>query len=332
MNITLNQASKHIPVLWKHGIVPFLHSSPSLGKSSLSKQLAEQLKLKVIDLRLTELDSTDISGLPYFNDGKAQFMPFDTFPTEHTSIPDGFKGWLLLLDEFNSAHPSVQAACYKLILDKQVGQHKLHPNVAIIACGNLETDNAIVTPMSSALISRFAHFYLKPDVNEWLEWAYKNHINSKITSFIAYRKGMFYTFNPEATKPYACPRTWEMLSNVLKDVEPSLELCSALVGEGVAIDFISYLKVFDKVVRIEDILDNPATVEVPNDMGIRFATACVVCENITKDTAPKLSIYIKRLPSELQYYILKTVKARNSTLISYLDDIISSLVEEIFND
>ena len=48
------------------------------------------------------------------------------------------------MDEFNSALPSVQAACYKLVLDRMVGQHHLHKKCFIVACGNKETDNAIV--------------------------------------------------------------------------------------------------------------------------------------------------------------------------------------------
>lgn len=107
---TLNQVAEVIPTLLQANVVPFLHSSPALGKSSVAKQVAEKLNLKVIDLRLTECDSSDLNGLPFFKDGKAHFMPFDTFPTQDTPIPDGYKGWLLLLDEFNSALPSVQAS------------------------------------------------------------------------------------------------------------------------------------------------------------------------------------------------------------------------------
>ena len=63
-----------------------------------------------------------------------------------------------------------------------VGEYKLHDKVAMIAAGNLEDDNAIVNPMSSALISRFAHFYIELNNDEWLEWAAKNKICLLYTS------------------------------------------------------------------------------------------------------------------------------------------------------
>lgn len=206
MQTTLKQVTLLIPQLWKAGIVPFLHSSPAQGKSSLAKKLAKHYKLKVIDLRLTELDSTDLSGLPYFNNGKAEFMPFNTFPLQDTPIPEGYTGWLIILDEFNSANQAVMAAAYKLVLDRQVGQHKLHDKVAMIACGNLETDNAIVNPMSSALISRFAHFNIDINVDDWLEWASQAGIDYRITSYLSFKKSNLYSFKPDATEPYASPR------------------------------------------------------------------------------------------------------------------------------
>lgn len=69
-----------------------------MGKSSIAKQIAHKYHLQVIDLRLTELDSSDLNGLPYFKDGKSTFLPFDTFPLQNTPIPEGKKGFLLLLN------------------------------------------------------------------------------------------------------------------------------------------------------------------------------------------------------------------------------------------
>lgn len=219
MNITLKQAEKLMYPLLNNKIVPFLHSSPALGKSSLAKTVAAKAKLKVIDLRLTELDASDLNGLPYFNEGKAQYLPFNTFPIQDTEVPDGYNGWLLLLDELNSALPSVQSAAYKLILDRQVGQYKLHDDVYIIACGNLDTDNAITYPLSSALVSRFAHFYIEPNTKEWTDWALDNDIDIRIISFLGFMPSHLYKFNPDSTEPYASPRTWEMLSKALSELE-----------------------------------------------------------------------------------------------------------------
>ena len=97
MNTTLNHAKEMIPHLLGANIVPFMHSSPGIGKSSVGFQISEQYKLKFIDLRLSDRDPSDMNGLPSFKDGKASFLPFDTFPLEDTPIPEGYKGWLIML-------------------------------------------------------------------------------------------------------------------------------------------------------------------------------------------------------------------------------------------
>lgn len=330
MQTTLKQVAPLISQLWKAGIVPFLHSSPAQGKSSLAKQLAEQYKLKVIDLRLTELDSTDLSGLPYFNNGKAEFMPFNTFPLQDTPIPEDYTGWLILLDEFNSANQAVQAAAYKLVLDRQVGQHKLHDKVAMIACGNLETDNAIVNPMSSALISRFAHFDINLNVDDWLEWASKAGIDYRITSYLSYRKDNLYTFKPDATSPYASPRTWEMVSKVIKgNEEPSTLLVSSLIGDGIANEFIQYTKLYLDLPTLQEILDNPTGVKMSDDLSTQWATMSMVTHSITVDNHDKLSVFLRRFSSELQYCALREIKHRNPAVLAKVVDWVKELAHEV---
>ena len=330
MNTTLKQVAPLIPKLWKAGIVPFLHSSPAQGKSSLSKQLAEQFKLKVIDLRLTELDSTDLSGLPYFNNGKAEFMPFNTFPLQDTPVPKGYEGWLIILDEFNSANQAVMAAAYKLVLDRMVGQHKLHDKVAMLACGNLESDNAIVNPMSTALISRFAHFNIDINVDDWLEWASKAGIDYRITSYINFKKTNLYTFKPDATEPYASPRTWEMASKVIKDSdEVSTLLVSSLIGDGVANEFVQYTKLYHKLPTLKDILDNPKGIEIPNDLATTWAVMSMVTHSMTVDNQAKLTVFLRRLSSELQYCALREIKYRNPAVLSKVLDWVRELAHEV---
>lgn len=320
MSVTLKQVAKYIPSLWSANIVPFLHSSPAIGKSSVAKQLAQEYSLEVIDLRLTELDPSDMNGLPTFEEHKATFKPFDTFPLESTKIPKGKNGWLLLLDEFNSANPLVQAAAYKLILDRKVGQYNLHSKVAIIACGNLETDNAIVNPMSSALISRFAHFYIDLNNDDWIDWASKNNINPKIISYISFKPSSLYTFNPDSSKPYASPRTWEMLSKVMdKTNEVDIPLCASLIGEGVALEFTQYLKIFESLVSIEDILNSPNKAPVPQELSVKWATMTMVLGHINEDNYSKILDYIERFPSELQLVFIKQLK-NNFKLLNLAKD------------
>ena len=330
--ITLKQADSLIPHLFNAGVVPFLHSSPAIGKSSLAKSIAKRNNLKVIDLRLTELDSSDLNGLPYFKDGKSTFLPFDTFPLQDTPVPEGYNGWLLLMDELNSAAPSVQSASYKLILDRMVGQHKLHDDVYIIACGNLDTDNAITYPLSSALISRFAHFYIEVNDKEWREWASDAGLDIRVVSFIGFRPSLLYTFNPDSTEPYGSPRTWEMVSRTIS-LMPELNkthmpLIASMVGDGVATEFMQFIALADQLPKFEDIIAKPDSIKVPTELGMQWAVLGMMTGNVEKDNINEIITFLKRLPREMQVVAIREIMHRKPALSFAL----SSWVQEIANE
>lgn len=169
--------------------------------------IAKTTNSKFVDVRLAQSDPTDLNGFPLVKDGQATFVPFDIFPTEDTPLPKGKSGWVIMLDELSSCAKAVQAAAYKIILDRMVGQHKLHPKVRILAAGNLETDNAHVLKMSTALGSRMIHFQLKVDHGEWMNWAENNGILTSITSFLEFQKRALHLFDPKKIEnTFPCPR------------------------------------------------------------------------------------------------------------------------------
>lgn len=317
MITTLGQIKTFIPMLLKANICPYIHSSPGLGKSAFAKQVAADLNLKFIDIRLSDMEPSDIVGLPTFKEGRAHFTPFTTFPIDTDTIPEGYEGWLILCDEFSSGNQSVQAACYRLILDRQVGQYDLHPKAFLMAAGNLETDNAIVNPMGSALISRFAHFYIETSHKEWMEWA-TGKLDIRVTSFIGRFPKHLNTFDPDATKPYSCQRTFHMLSdtiNGLKIDSTYIPLIASLVGEGIANEFLAFASLYSELPEFQTIIDNPDTVEVSTNLSIRWAIMGLISHSINEENAKQCAIYLKRLPTELQVCALRQIKSHKPDLL-----------------
>ena len=244
----------------------------------------------------------------------------DIFPIEGDQIPQGYKGWLIFLDEMNSAPIAVQAAAYKLILDRMVGNHKLHKNVAIVAAGNLETDNAIVQPMSTALQSRMVHLELTVDAKEWVDWASSNGIDYRITSYIYFRPDALYTFSPDHTdKTYASPRTWEFANRVLQVVDSSnpecLPMLAGTVSEGVAREFLGFCKIHTNLPKMAEIIANPTTIAVPEEPSILYATTGALSNNATEENISALMKYITRLPIEFQVITLRGIVRRNKKLV-----------------
>lgn len=192
------------------GLVPYVHSSPGMGKSAIMESIADEEQLHLIDHRLSTSAPEDMSGLPRFDeDGQARFAPFaDLFPLQSAKIPKGKQGYMLFLDEFPSAKREVQAAAYKLILDKKVGQHRLHDHLVITAAGNLMTDRAIVNPIGTAMQSRVVHLEMELNYEEWLyDVALKNNWDSRIIAYLSQFPDKLMDFKPDHNdKTFCCPR------------------------------------------------------------------------------------------------------------------------------
>lgn len=329
MQVTPKQLTELLPTVLKSKLVPFIKGSPALGKSSIVKNIADKFNLKLIDVRLSQLEPTDLIGFPVLTGTKATYKPLDTFPIETDPIPTGYKGWLVFLDEFNSCNLSVQASAYRLVLDREIGQHKLHNNCLIVSAGNLETDNAIVNPMSSALISRFVHFNLELNIDDWIEWAITNDIDKRIISYINFKPTALYTFNPDSTEPYASPRTWEMLSKVLSIAEPNKIICSGLVGDGVANEFIAYTQIYKDLPTLKEIIDNPL-IDLPNELGTKWALLLMVAEQVDKTNANTLQTFFERFPIDLQIIAMRTIKANDvNILIEHMYDWFTKVSEKL---
>ena len=303
------------------GLVPYVKGSPGLGKSRIIGTVAQKLNLELIDVRLAQLDVTDLLGFPQIHGNKTIFVPPATFPINTDSIPKGKDGWLLFLDELSSANNSVSAAAYKLILDRMVGQYPLHQNVVIAAAGNKDTDKAIVNRMSTAMQSRLVHLDLQINPKDWVDWANENGIDYRITSFLEFKPGLVHNFNPDhKDHTYPAPRTWEFASKLIKD-KPEINLLTTkilagTVGEGAAREFKAFTEVFDSLPKMSKIIADPANVAFKTQPDILYAITGMVSNEATVANYSSLVRFVERLPLEFQIITWIAAIKRNKDLFS----------------
>lgn len=322
IQVDMNQARDAIIRAIRVKLVPFLAGSPGCGKSDLFKSIAKQFNLKLIDLRLAQCDPTDLLGFPSIDkDAKrASYVPMSTFPLEGDPIPEGYAGWLLLLDEMNHADRSVQKAAYKVVLDQMIGDTPIHPNCAIACAGNLDTDNAMVEEMSTALQSRLVHLELGVNTDQWIEWATENGIDHRITSYIKYKPGNLYRFNPDHDdKTYASPRTWEFASRLIKDEErierDLMPLLAGTISEGIAREFYGYAQIYRQLLTVPQIVADPTGVQVPSEPDVLYALTGTIAHNATEGNIANLMQFVQRVPVEFQVTCLREIVRRKKPLL-----------------
>lgn len=328
IQVNINQAKSMIIKYIKARLVPMLVGSPGMGKSAIVHEIADEFNLKVIDLRLSQCDPTDLCGFPHIKGNKASYVPMDTFPIEGDPLPinpetkEPYSGWLLFLDEMNGASTAVQAAAYKIVLDRMVGLYKLHKNVAIVCAGNLATDGAIVNEMSTAMQSRLCHIEMVSDVKAFSNWAAENGIDHRISSYIEFKPGNLYAFTPDHTdKTYACNRTWEFASRVLgvtEERDPDrLPMLAGTISEGVAREFLTYCDIYKDLPKPADLASKPDTIKVPDEPSVLFAISGSIAHNAHKDTFEQIMKFVKRLPVEFQVFTLRQTVRRHKPMMAH---------------
>jgi hypothetical protein len=236
----------------------FLWGPPGIGKSELVEGITKNLDGLMIDLRLSQMDPTDIKGIPFYNSdlGVMDWAPPIDLPNEE--LASQYPIVVLFMDEMNAAAPSVQAAAYQLILNRRIGKYKLPDNVVMIAAGNREGDKGVTYRMPSPLANRFIHFEMRVDYDSWLDWATENRIHKDVIGYITFAKNELFDFDPKSSsRSFATPRSWTFVSELLDDNMPDstlTDLVAGTVGEGVAGKFMAHRKIAGKLPNPEDIL------------------------------------------------------------------------------
>ena len=309
------------------GRVPFIHGSPGIGKSDLVKAVAEHFDLKLIDLRLSQCDPTDLNGFPIMENGRSTYAPNKSFPLKGDDLPkkaDGtpYKGWLVFFDELPSAPRAVQAASYKILLDRMVGDQELHPEVMMAAAGNKVDDGAIAEELGTALQSRLIHAEMVVDHDEWSDWALKAGLHPDVISFLKFKPTQLYQFKPDHTdKTFACPRTWHMVSDLLDQFDykadpylTKVTLCGA-IGQGTAAEFLSFKDLLGKLTSVEDIIRDPVNAQVPTENGHCYALAGAISSKLNPTNAGPLCTYLNRMGIEYQVVALRSAVSRDMGLM-----------------
>ena len=283
----------------------FLWGAPGVGKSNIVAQVARELARKLIDIRAVLLDPIDLRGLPHVNgDGRAHWAVPEFLPRDGEGV--------LFLDELNAAPPLVQAACYQLVLDRQLGEYTLPDGWAVAAAGNRETDRAVTSRMPSPLANRFVHLDFDVDLDDWCQWALQAGIRSEIVAFLRFRPNLLHDFDPDR-KAFPSPRSWQFVSDILgaqPEVSVEYDLLAGAVGKGAAAELVGFLRVFRQLPSPDAVLMTPDTAPVPDDP----ATVYALCGALARKAAPsnfdRVVAYARRLPAEFGVLLVKDAIAR----------------------
>ena len=258
----------HTPVM--------LWGPPGVGKSQMVAHVAARHRAPVIDIRLSQMEPSDLRGIPFRVEGRVDWAVPSILPDAERHGSAG----ILFLDEITSAPPAVSAAAYQLILDRRLGDYEVPAHWAIFAAGNRQGDRGVTYSMPAPLANRFSHFEVDVHLDDWVGWAYANGIDERVIAFLRFRPELLFDFDP-AHNPVAfpSPRSWEFAHRGLRKFEDHPELLQgtlqACVGPAAGIELHAFVSSLDQMPDLDAIV-NGDQVLVPKEIDLQYAVAAAL--------------------------------------------------------
>ncbi len=246
---------------------------PGVGKSQMVALVAGKHAVPLIDIRLSQMEPSDLRGIPFRVDDLVEWAVPRMLPDATHHGPSG----ILFLDEITSASPSVSAAAYQLILDRSLGEYRVPEAWVIFAAGNRQGDRGVTYAMPTPLANRFTHFNFDVNLDDWVVWAHQNNIDERVIAFLRFRPELLLDFDPsEAHVAFPTPRSWEFAHHALKKFDAHLEvLVDALkgcVGSAAGTELGAFISNLDKLPDMNEILSG-GDVPVPESIDLQYALA-----------------------------------------------------------
>jgi len=318
-SITTTELYRHLDTLMQADIPVFIHGSPGIGKSYIVADVAEKHNLELIDVRLSQMDPVDLRGVPAIRDEQTVWMSPVFFPKD----PDS--NGILFLDELNSAPPSVQAAIYQLVLNRKMGEYTLPKGWRIVCAGNRISDRGVVFRLPTPLANRMVHLNVEARFEDFKLFAIREALHTFIIGFLSFRPDLL-TSEPisddDSNPAFATPRSYHMLSSILKqndNVASIAPIVYGLIGYGAGIEFLSYVKVYEKLPNIEAIYSGNYPEIDKSEPALLYALVSAMVELYRggEEATKHLFAFSQMLPTEFGVMLIKDVIVKDATVAEY---------------
>ena len=281
-----------IPGLPPH-IATLLRGPTGIGKSHISKGIADELNLPFVDVRGSTMDEAKVGGIPDFETSKERGVSTFCLPSWYVRACK--EPVVLMLDELNRSMPQVQQAFFQIVLDRELGNDvdgvpmRLHPETRIIAAVNVGSEYD-VNDMDPALLRRFWVADLEPTVGDWIDWATEAGLDDILVEFVQ-QNPEHWKVCPSSVEPgtvVPTPASWHRLGEALESMkmEPKqlagngtpahfYSVAMGFVGTEAAISFCDFVKNYERQISAEDVLEGNVKANDIKDLPASTTTSVI---------------------------------------------------------
>ena len=286
----------NVPAIW--------WGKPGVGKTAILSDLGDSLGFdSTIVISLATRAPEDIGGLP---------VPSKTNPDLCHRL---YEGWavaahngpcLIVLDEFNRTQRATMNGALRLVQERMAGDLSMHPGTRFVMTGNPSNIDSGAADCPSAAANRMLHVNDEADFDQWTNWMlggggaingavklptnweadYLPMARRDVVGFLNVKRNLESVFPKDLTQqggPWPSRRSWTNAAQLwaagglaLKSIDLGIKLVAGVVGEGPAMEFVSYVKDAD-LPDPKDILADPSRFTLPRRMDQHFAVLGSVC-------------------------------------------------------
>jgi len=164
---TLNETKEALMKLYPLRIPVLLNGASGVGKTSIVREVANELRMPIIDIRLSTEVPENIGGIPIPINDEADY--FKKILNKDLS-PAFESGAVLFFDELNRSTGWVRNAVMSAFFERTLGGKKLHEKTYVIGAINRGFEYRDVEKLDKALLARFAIINVATRIEEVLDY------------------------------------------------------------------------------------------------------------------------------------------------------------------
>lgn len=257
----------------------FLEGQAGVGKTSIVRQVAEELDIGYVAYPLTHMTRQNAMGLPQLGkmrtaDGQEVFVTNNTMPevvaSVHEAIKAGYKKGILFIDEVNCVSETLSPVMLTLLQEKKFGGFEIPDGWVLVTAGNPPGDvNRSAREFDVVTDDRLGYINVETSYSVWKNYAISRGVHQSILAFLDRHPNYFYSAHTDTSGTHVItPRGWEGLSYLIKAseamktaVDPDM-VRTVIHDNRTSAEFAVYYglwKKYESEYSVKDILDGKDT-------------------------------------------------------------------------
>lgn len=204
----------------------FLMGPPGIGKTTIMKQIADELDVAFVSYSMTHHTRQSAIGLPSIVTKTYGGMEYRVSEYTMSEIiasvyeamdATGKENGILFLDEINCVSETLAPAMLQFLQYKVFGGHNVPEGWIVTTAGNPPEYNDSVREFDAAMRDRLKIINVKEDYKAWKEYAEETGVHPAIICYLNEKEKNFYNINTDIDGiSIVTARSWCDLSDIIK--------------------------------------------------------------------------------------------------------------------